>query len=53
MKEHPEVWVLRDGKPVALPVKTGITDGLFTEVSGEGITEGLEVIVSARYPVQP
>lgn len=53
VREHPEVWVLRDGKPVALPVKTGITDGLFTEVSGEGLTEGLAVIVSARYPVQP
>ena len=52
-REHPEVWVLRDGHPVALPVKTGITDGLQTEVSGEGIVEGLEVIVSARYPAQP
>ncbi len=53
VREHPEVWVLRDGKPVALLVKTGITDELFTEISGEGITEGLAVIVSARYPVQP
>jgi len=31
-------------------VKPGITDGKNTEVSGEGIREGLEVIVSARYP---
>ena len=52
-REHPEVWVLRDGHPVALPVKTGITDGLHTEVSGDGIVDGLDVIVSARYPAQP
>ena len=47
------MWVLRDGKPVALPVTTGSSDGFFTEVSGEGITEDLAVIVSAQFPLQP
>lgn len=49
-REDPKVWVLKNGKPESLPVKLGITDGKNTEVSGEGIREGLEVIVSARYP---
>lgn len=53
MKDHPEIWVLRDGEPVALPVKVGITDGILTEVSGEGVTAGLDVIVAAHYPLQP
>ena len=52
-REHPKVWVLRDGKPAALPVKLGISDGKNTEISGEGIAEGLQVIVSARYTPQP
>jgi HlyD family secretion protein len=51
-RDHPRVWVLRDGKPVSLPVKLGTTDGRHTEVSGEGIVENLEVIVSARHPAQ-
>lgn len=52
-RDDPKVWVLRDGKPVSIPVKLGITDGKNTEVSGEGISEGLPVIVSARYSSQP
>jgi HlyD family secretion protein len=43
-----QVWVLRDGEPVALPVKTGISDGRMTEVSGEGVEEGLPVITDQR-----
>jgi HlyD family secretion protein len=44
-KREDHVWVLKDKNPVALPVKVGITDGQATEVSGEGITEGLQVLV--------
>jgi HlyD family secretion protein len=47
---HSRVWVLRDGKAAPLPVKTGVSDGMQTEISGEGVTENLEVIISARYP---
>jgi HlyD family secretion protein len=52
-RDHPQVWTLRDGKPVAVPVKLGISDGRHTEIMGDGIAEGLAVIVSARYPSQP
>ncbi len=41
-----QIWVLQDGQPVPLQVSTGITDGRQTEVSGEGVVEGLAVIVS-------
>ena len=39
-----QIWVLRDGQPVALPVTSGISDGRYTEVSGEGLEPGLQVI---------
>jgi HlyD family secretion protein len=38
------VWVLRDGRPVALAVKKGLSDGRQTEVSGDGVVEGLNVV---------
>lgn len=43
-----QIWILRDGQPQALPVTVGISDGRFTEVSGEGLEEGLAVIVEQR-----
>lgn len=50
-KPRSQVWVLDDaGKPKAIEVQAGITDGTATEVSGEGITEGMEVIVGATAP---
>ncbi len=39
-----QLWVLQNGQPVALPVTAGITDGRVTEVSGDGLQEGMEVI---------
>lgn len=42
------IWVLRDGQPAPLSVTTGISDGRTTEVSGEGLSEGLLVIVEQR-----
>ncbi|MBK1714660.1 efflux RND transporter periplasmic adaptor subunit [Rubrivivax gelatinosus] len=38
------IWVLKDGQPVALEVKKGLSDGRQTEVSGPGVAEGLAVI---------
>jgi len=35
------------GKPQAVKVRTGLTDGTTTEVSGDGIKEGMNVIVGA------
>jgi HlyD family secretion protein len=43
-----QIWVLRDGQAVALPVQTGISDGRMTEVSGEGVEAGLNVITDQR-----
>lgn len=44
------IWVLKDGAPIPLEVTTGLTDGRFTEISGEGVAEGLQVIVRANTP---
>jgi HlyD family secretion protein len=42
------IWVLADGRPRAIEVRTGLTDGTATEVSGAGVVEGLEVIVGQQ-----
>lgn len=42
-----QIWILRDGQPVAVPVKLGISDGRLTEVTGEGLSEGAPVIIRA------
>lgn len=42
------IWVLRDGQAVSVPVQTGISDGRMTEVSGEGLTLGMAVITDQR-----
>jgi HlyD family secretion protein len=47
-KKDTSVWVLKDGEPVEVKVTTGLTDGNDTEVSGEGLTEGSDIIVSAK-----
>ena len=47
------VWFLRDGVPVECKVSIGLTDGRITEVSGEGLREGLPVIISASPPAKP
>lgn len=42
------LWTLDgNGKLSRLRVRTGLTDGQRTEVSGEGVTEGLQVIAGA------
>jgi len=43
-----QVWVLKDGQAVALAVKAGISDGRMTEVTGEGLVEGMAVITDQR-----
>jgi len=44
------LWVLRDGQPQAVSVKLGLTDGRYTEVSGDGLTEGAPVILRLNSP---
>jgi len=43
-----QVWVLRDGQPVAIPVMAGVTDGRLTEVSSEQLQPGMAVITDQR-----
>lgn len=40
------VYVLRDGKPAPVQIKTGISDGIFTEIT-EGLSEGDQVVIGA------
>ncbi|MFA6960296.1 MAG: efflux RND transporter periplasmic adaptor subunit [Opitutaceae bacterium] len=42
------IWVLRAGKPVSVPVTIGLSDERHTEVSGDGLTEGMEIITRAN-----
>ena len=42
------VWVLDSGKPKAIEVRVGLTDGSMSEVSGAAIAEGSEVIVGLQ-----
>jgi HlyD family secretion protein len=41
-----KIYVLRNGQPVMVRVRTGITDGRSTVVTGEGLAVGDKVIVS-------
>ncbi|HSD38267.1 MAG TPA: efflux RND transporter periplasmic adaptor subunit [Rhodocyclaceae bacterium] len=42
------IWVLEEGMPVAKIVTVGLSDGRNTEISGAGVSEGLEVIIRAE-----
>ncbi len=44
-KEASRVYVLRDSKPVAITVTTGITDGTMTEITSDQLKEGDQLIV--------
>lgn len=48
-----QIWLLKDGQPVAQAVKTGISDGRNTEVTGEGLSEGMAVITDQRTGTAP
>jgi HlyD family secretion protein len=39
-----QVWVLREGRPVALPVTAGASDGRMTEITGGTLEAGMQVI---------
>ena len=46
-KGAPRVWVLRDGAPVAVEIRTGASDGRQTEVLEGPVEAGTEVITEA------
>jgi len=41
----PQVHVLREGQPVAVPVTTGSSNGQFTRITGGDLAAGTEVVV--------
>lgn len=41
------LWLLENGRPRMVEVRTGLSDGLSTEVSAPGLQQGAEVIVGA------
>ncbi|MGD1147892.1 MAG: efflux RND transporter periplasmic adaptor subunit [Thermoanaerobaculaceae bacterium] len=41
------VWVLKDGKPTRMAIRTGVSDGSLTEVVEGDLSEGDEVITDA------
>lgn len=43
-----QVWVLRDGTPVAVSVTPGISDGRMTEITDGDLLEGMAVITDQR-----
>lgn len=47
------VWVLRDGKPARVVVQTGASDGRFTVLSGNELTEGDAVIIGVQAAEKP
>ena len=47
-RREDRVWVLENGQPKALTVKAGISDGQLTEISGEDLIEGQQVLVGVE-----
>jgi len=42
------IYVLKNGELKAIPVKTGASDGKMVQITGEGVTEGLEVVTGIK-----
>lgn len=42
------IWVIREDRLVPLAVRLGLGDGVFTELEGEGVEEGMEVVTAVR-----
>lgn len=46
------VWTLKDGKPVSIPVKTGLTDGTNTEILSGEVTPGMPLLIDVMTGTQ-
>lgn len=42
------IYLLENDKPKAIEIRIGLSDGALSEVSGEGVTEGAEVIIGQQ-----
>jgi HlyD family secretion protein len=40
-----KVWILKDGRPVPVPVTIGATDGVMAEVLSGNVTPGMALVV--------
>ena len=47
-RQEEHLWVLENGRPKAIPVKAGVSDGMYTEVSGEGLSAGMAVLIGVE-----
>lgn len=45
-----QIWILRDGRPQAVPVTVGATDGVYTQMLSGDIEPGTEVLVDTVEP---
>jgi HlyD family secretion protein len=43
-RHEERLWILVNGKPRPVTVKAGVSDGMFTEVSGDNVSEGMVVL---------
>jgi len=46
-RKKQRVWTLRDNQPVAIPVTTGATSGIMTQVVSGDVTPGMQLIIEA------
>ena len=46
-KKKQQVWTLRDSQPVAIPVTTGATNGIMTEIISGEVTPGMPLIIES------
>lgn len=42
-----QVWTLKDGKPVPIPIEIGLSDGRMTEVTAGQLKEGMQIITES------
>lgn len=47
------IYFLENGKPKGIEVRVGLSDGTMSEVSGEGVFEGAEVIIGVQSAASP
>jgi HlyD family secretion protein len=51
-KGSKQVWVLKDGQPVPVKIKTGLSNGRMTEVLEGDLKSGMQVITDATTPAK-
>jgi HlyD family secretion protein len=47
-KTQQTVWTLRDGKPAAITITTGATNGIMTQVTAGDIQPGMKLVIDTE-----